>query len=156
MSKEFKRLQQLHEDKIIFISYKKVMDPFQMWLWWFSGLFSNVQKRNPIFIFLYVLYYILTNFIFWIIVSIIMVIFIDKLFLLFIISPSVISFIFRPVGHGFLTYDILKNEKMFDILWGYGLIGGILSIKTDKNNRPEKHIWSYRNKDWRYELMDKF
>lgn len=165
MSKEFNKLQKLHKDNIVFISCKKKMDPFQMWLWWFSGLFSNEQKYNLVFISLYILYYVLTNLVFWIIISIVMAILIDKLFLLFIVVPLLIPFAFRSAGHGLLTYDILKNEKMFDILWSYQLIGGIVStkktndpllIKIGKEYLPEKAIWSNNKKDWRIELSNKF
>ncbi len=174
MSKEFQKLKELHKESKIFISYKKSMDPFQVWLLWFSGWLGKLKKGKLIWKFFYILYWVITSFWIWIIFSLTMtIVYNNKLYLLCVLIPFIITHLCRSVGHGFLTYDMLQDEKMLDTLWSKGLVGGILSTKK-KNwgeekdeiinelgkkysaHHPEIAIWSYNNKDWREELLKNF
>jgi hypothetical protein len=174
MTEEFKVLKELYKEKKIFISYKRSMDPFQVWLLWFSGWLSKLKEGKLIWKFFYIFYWVITSFWTWTIFAIgTTLIYNNKFYLLCIFIPFIITHLFRQVGYGFLTYDILQDEQMLDTLWTMGLVAGILS--TDKinwevekdeitkeiakkywSNHSRVYIWSYNNKDWRQELLKNF
>jgi hypothetical protein len=173
MSKEFQKLKELHKKNKIFISYKRSMDPFQVWLLWFSGWLSELKKGKLIWKFFYILYWVTTSFWIWIIFALSMTFVYNKLYLLCVLIPFIITHLFRLVGHVFLTYDILQDEQMLDTLWVTGLVAGILSTKKENwedekdeitkevakkyySHHSEVAIWSYNNEDWREELLKSF
>lgn len=181
MSEAFQKLRQLHKEGKVWISYKRSLDPFWIWLLWFSGGLSKMQKGNAIFKIASVIYQAFTSFWLWIPLSIIMAIFISKFYLLLMIVPLFIPAIFRSIGHGFLTYDLLRDENLLDTLWATQIVGGIISTKKkdwskEKDDitrqvgeKYEKHyyekygryhyevyIGSYNHSDWRDELLREF
>ncbi|MDD3427558.1 MAG: hypothetical protein PHR42_01305 [Caldisericia bacterium] len=133
------------------------MDPFQVWLLWFSGWFSKLKKGTLFWKITYILYWTCTGYFFWVPVSVILVVTLNnKLYLFCLLVPIIVTHLFRSIGHAFLTYDILNDENLLDTLWATQLVGGIVSTKKNEHNLNEICIWSHSWRDWRDGLLKNF
>jgi len=155
MTPEFKKLQYLIKKGVVKLRLKKhLKDPFHIWIYWFS------ETKKPKFFWktIFVFYLLFSSEWFWIPFSITLTIKINKLYLLGLLMPFLITRLLKPVGKGFIIHDAQNDEALFNDLWANKLIG-ILSKKhknnTHKNKVLDIVIDSF-NQDWKEQINKKF
>lgn len=155
MSQEFSKLQNLiKENKAELRLKKSVKDTFGIWIYWFS----ETKKPKVIWKTVFGFYWLFSSEWFWLPFSVVLAIKINKLYLLGLLAPFLVTRLLKPIGQGFLIYDAQNNEVLFDDLWTNKIIG-ITSMKKHKsmihkNGVPDITIDSY-NQDWREQINKK-
>lgn len=152
MSKEFSQLQNLIKERKVEIRLKKsVKDTFGIWIYWFS------ETKKPKFFWktIFISYWLFSSEWFWIPISIILAIKVNKLYLLGFLMPLLITRLLKPIGQGFIIYDAQNDEVLLDDLWANKAIG-IMSITKHesvihKSRVPDIVIDPY-NQDWREQI----
>jgi len=156
MSKEFLQLQNLIKEGKVELKLKKsVKDTFGIWIYWFSrtGRYKFFWKT------IFILYWLLSSEWFWIPLSIILAIKVNKLYLLGFLIPFLITKLLKSIGQGFMIYDAQNDEVLFDDLWANKSIGIMSTTKHEsvihKSGVPDIIIDSY-NQDWREQIIKRF
>jgi len=149
-SNEFILLQNLIKENKIEIRFKKILkDTFGVWLYWYS----EKKLKSKIF---WWLYWLISSEWLWTPLSIFISIKINYFYLLLILTPFVITKIFKPIGEGFLSYDARKDEVLFQELWDNKFIG-LFSKERKESIIPQEELPVFIidsfNQDWKSKII---